>query len=113
MKVDRRFVLGAAGASIAASALGLPARAAAAAGLKLGAPSEFSFDGLAAEARARAAHPYRPPPALPQSVIERIDYDAWGRIRFNTDYALFRDGPGAYPATFFHVGKFFATPVRM
>jgi periplasmic glucans biosynthesis protein len=113
VKFDRRFVLRAAGASLAASALGLPARAAAAAGLRLGEPSEFSFDGLTAEARARAAHAYKPPPALPQSVIERIDYDAWGRIKFNTDYALFRDGPGVYPVTFFHVGRYFATPVRM
>ncbi len=113
MMFDRRFVLRAAGASIAASALGLPARAAAAAGLRLGAPAQFSFDALTAEARARAARPYQAPPPLPHSVVERIDYDAWGKIKFNTDYALFRDGPGAYPVTFFHVGKYFATPARM
>jgi periplasmic glucans biosynthesis protein len=115
MKFDRRFVLSGAAASIAASALGLPPRAATAAatGLKLGAAVQFSFDALTAEARARAAQPYKPAPPLPQSIVQRIDYDAWGKIKFNTEFALFRDGPGAYPVTFFHVGKYFAAPVHM
>ena len=66
-------------------------------------------------ARALAAQPAgaSPSPALPAAVLERIDYDAHGRIRFRPDHALFRDGPGAYPVTFFHLGRFFPTPVRM
>ena len=30
-------------------------------------------------------------------MLERIDYDAHGKIKFNTDDALFGDGPGALP----------------
>jgi glucans biosynthesis protein len=112
--VDRRSVLAAAGASLALSALGLPHRAdAASAGLKLGPPQPFSFDALAQEAKALASRPYVRDHSLPQQVLDRIDYDAHGKIRFNTDYALFRDGPGPFPVTFFHLGHFFQTPVRM
>ena len=50
---------------------------------------------------------------MPQEVLDRIDYEAHGKIKFNTDYALFRDGPGVFPVTFFHLGKFFRTPVHM
>jgi len=46
-------------------------------------------------------------------VLNRLDYEALGRIRFDPEAALFRDGPGAYPVTFFHLGRFFPTPVRM
>jgi glucans biosynthesis protein len=98
---------------MAASWLGLPAWAAGAAGLKLGQPQPFSFDGFIKEAQARARRPYVHESSLPQAVLERIDYEAHGKIRFNTDYALFRDGPGAFPVTFFHLGRYFRTPVHM
>ncbi|RXU00060.1 hypothetical protein B1F69_05680, partial [Pseudomonas syringae] len=29
------------------------------------------------------------------------------------DYALFAKGPGQFPVTFFHPGKFFPKPVRL
>jgi periplasmic glucans biosynthesis protein len=111
--INRRYVLAAASASIALSTLGLPSRAIAAAGLKLGKPQPFSFDALTKEMQARAAHPYEPPSSLPQDVLDSIDYEAHGKIKFDTDYALFRDGPGEFPVTFFHLGKFFRTPVHM
>jgi periplasmic glucans biosynthesis protein len=111
--IDRRSVLAAAGASIAISALGLPGRALAAANLKLGQAQPFSFDELTKEMQARAAHPYVPSNPLPQAVLDRIDYEAHGKIKFNTDYALFHDGPGVFPVTFFHLGHFFPTPVHM
>jgi len=81
--------------------------------LKLGMASPFSFDGLADEARTLASRPYVPGPALPREVLAQIDYDALGKIHFNTDYALFHDGPGQFPVTFFHLGEFFRTPVHM
>jgi periplasmic glucans biosynthesis protein len=109
---DRRSLLKGAGAALAAAALGLSRRAFAAS-LKLGPPQDFSFEGLAQEAAARAAHPYERPAPLPAQILDRIDYDAWGKIKFNTDYALFGDGPGLYPVTFFHLGHFFPTPVHM
>jgi glucans biosynthesis protein len=46
-------------------------------------------------------------------VLTRIDYDAHGKIRFKTENALWADGPGAYPVTFFHLGRFFQKPVHM
>ena len=95
------------------SAVGLPTRAAATSGLKLGPAQPFSFAGLIKEAQARAARPYSHESSLPQNVLQRIDYEAHGKIHFNTDYALFRDGPGAFPVTFFHLGRYFRTPVHM
>jgi glucans biosynthesis protein len=111
--IDRRSVLAAAGASIAISALGIPARASNTAGLKLGKPEPFSFDSLTQEMRSRAAHPYARAKPLPREILDRIDYEAHGKIKFNSDYALFRDGPGVFPVTFFHLGHFFPNPVRM
>jgi glucans biosynthesis protein len=110
---DRRSVLLGAGASILASGIGLRTSALAASGLKLGAPAPFSFEGLTREAEALAARAYLAATPLPQAVLDRIDYDAWGKIHYRADCALFRDGPGAYPVTFFHLGHFFQTPVRM
>jgi len=111
---DRRSMLGGTVAAITAAALELPGAALAGAGLKLGSEAvPFSFDALTAEARGRAARPYQPPAALPQQLIERIDYEAHGKIKFNTAYALFRDGPGEYPVTFFHLGRYFPRPVHM
>ena len=98
---------------MALSALGLAPRAFAASGLKLGKPQPFSFDALSKEMQGRAAHPYARENSLPQQVLDNIDYEAHGKIKFNTDYALFRDGPGIFPVTFFHLGKFFRTPVHM
>jgi periplasmic glucans biosynthesis protein len=46
-------------------------------------------------------------------VLERIDYDAHGKIRYRTDDALWAEGPSDYPVTFFHLGRYFQTPVRM
>jgi periplasmic glucans biosynthesis protein len=109
---NRRSVLKGVGASLAASALSVPA-APAASGLRLGPPAAFSFDALAREAETRAARAYEIAKPLPQAVLDRIDYDAWGSIKFKPDYALFRDGPGLYPVTFFHLGHFFQTPVHM
>jgi periplasmic glucans biosynthesis protein len=111
--IDRRSVLAAASASLALSALGLPAKVFAASGLKLGKPQPFSFEALTREMRARASRPYQRESSLPEEVLDRIDYEAHGKLKFNTDYALFRDGPGLFPVTFFHLGKFFRTPVHM
>lgn len=60
-----------------------------------------------------AAQPYAPAWLLPNEVLDRIDYDAHGKIHFNTNYALFGEGPGRFPATFFHLGQFFRVPVQL
>jgi glucans biosynthesis protein len=45
--------------------------------------------------------------------VKRIDYEAHGKIRFKTDHALFAQGVGTYPVTFFHLGMFFQKSVKM
>lgn len=111
--LDRRSFLAAGGAAAALAALGLPEEALAANGLKLSQPSPFSFDRLVAQARRLAGQPYAAAAPLAPEVLEKIDYDAHGKIKFDPANALFRDGPGAFPVTFFHLGRFFQTPVRM
>lgn len=110
---DRRFVIAAGGLSLLGATLARSPRALAAAGLKLGQLQPFSYDGLVKEAQTSAGRAYQSGTPLPAEVLNRIDYDAWGKIRFDTNVALFRDGPGLYPVTFFHLGLYFQTPVRM
>ena len=117
--IDRRSVLT---AMAAASALGLlhaaitPAlaqTAAAGAGLKLADPKPFSFDILKQTAKDMAAQPYKPPMLPANDIVRQLNYEEWGKITFNTDEALFANGPGEFPVTFFHLGMFFAKSVDM
>jgi glucans biosynthesis protein len=109
---DRRSVLN---AIVASSALGLagagPAPLQAQPGLQLGPPVAFSFERLKALALRKVREPYAAPPVPSPDVLNRIDYEAWGRITFDTDHALFRDS--RYPITFFHLGRFFERPVEI
>ncbi|HUO54916.1 MAG TPA: glucan biosynthesis protein D [Rhodoblastus sp.] len=97
--------------ALAAGMAGAGAPARAGAGLKFGEPAPFSFDALKAQAQARAGEPYAAPAPPAPKWLERIDYDAWGGIRFKESFALFAEGPNPFPATFFHLGKFFEKPV--
>jgi glucans biosynthesis protein len=81
--------------------------------LKFGAKAPFSFDILKDEARRLAAAPYASPLSTGAEIASRIDYDAWGRITFDTDYALFGEGQGRFPVTFFHLGKYFQRGIEM
>ena len=110
--IDRRSLMrGAAAAALGASAYPRPSLARE--GLRYGAAVPFSFEALKERARALAAAPYAPPPRPAPDVLQRIDYDAHGRIRFDTGRALWADGPSLYPVTFFHLGRYFQQPVRM
>src|SRR5262249_39075390 len=91
--------------------LAFPARAAG--GLVLGAGTPFSFDWLKERARMLAAQPYVPPPRPAPDIVEQIDYAAHGMLRYKPDHALFAEGPGPFPVTFFHLGKYFQKSVRM
>jgi len=93
--------------------MAIKAPSVAASKVDLARPAPFSFDGLTREVQARAASAYVAPAPLPQAILDRIDYEALGKIHFDPACALFRDGPGLYPVTFFHVGKFAPTVVRM
>jgi glucans biosynthesis protein len=78
-------------------------------GLKFGPAAPFSFDRLRALARRKAAAPYLP--SRPVEGASAIDYDAWGKIKFDSDKALFAAGP--LPVTFFHLGKYFQKPMAV
>ncbi len=92
---------------VAAPAFAKPER------LQLGEPKPFTFDALIERAQklstAAYVEPYRPAPDL----VKRIDYEAHGKLRFKTDNALFAEGAGVYPATFFHLGQLFQKSVKM
>lgn len=111
--MSRRDLLTAGTAAAALAAFGLPTSAAAAGQLKLGSENGFSFDALVEKARTLAGKPYVAPLSPPRAILEQIDYQAHGQIKFGTDRALFAEGPGPFPVTFFHLGKYFQLPVRM
>ncbi|GGC63569.1 glucan biosynthesis protein [Chelatococcus reniformis] len=111
--MDRRLFLAASAATAAMASTGFAPEALAASDLKLGPAVDFSFEALKTRVRAMAAQPYRPAPSPDPAVLNQIDYDAHGKIKFNPDYALFADGPGQFPVTFFHLGQWFQKPVRM
>lgn len=113
--LSRRSFLRSASLAALGGAFGgmMPALAAANAGLRFGPAQPFSFDALIERAAGMARAPYTPPPKALPEIVEQIDYDAWGKIRYRPDDALFAEGPEVYPATFFHVGYFFPKSVKM
>ncbi|HKB58541.1 MAG TPA: glucan biosynthesis protein D [Gallionellaceae bacterium] len=109
---DRREFVATAAALLAALAAGA-ALPAAAGPLRFSSAKKFSFDALRQRAREMALMPYNPPPQPPGAVLDKIDYDAHGKLHFRTDDALFANGPGRYPITFFAMGRYSRSPVRM
>ncbi len=112
---DRRAVLRAAAAIGLEAGLGASGLRAALAqgGLKLGPARPFSYDWLKATARRMAAGPYVGPQRPAPDIVGKINYEAWGQISFAMDHALYADGPGRFPVSFFHLGMFFQKAVEM
>ena len=112
-QVDRRTILKGA----AAAAVSLTASEAGAVswvdGLTLGEPTAFSYDLFKAKARALAQAPYAGPPRPMPDVVQKINYEEWGKIKFRDDHAVFAEGPGRFPLTFFHLGVFFQKAVEI
>ena len=111
--IDRRSVLKAIAAS---TALGLVAGGgskalAAQENLRLGKPFAFNFDSLKDMARRMVGEAYVGPAHPAPDIVKKIDYDAWGKITYNTDHALLADE--RFPVTFFHLGMFFQKSVDM
>jgi glucans biosynthesis protein len=77
------------------------------AGPKLGPEQPFSFDLLKQMAKERASKPYVAPPQPAPEIVDKLDYDAWGKIRYKNEAAVYANGPEPFPVTFFHLGKFF------
>ena len=111
--LDRRTVLKGAAASAAAMTPLAEALGAQSDGLQFDAAVPFTYELFKAQARDRAHAPYAPPPRPAQEVLQKINYEEWGKIRYRDDYALFANGPGRFPVTFFHLGLFFQKAVRM
>jgi glucans biosynthesis protein len=111
--LDRRTVLkGAAAAAVALGSIG-EGEAASLSGLRFDEPAAFSYDLLKALGREKAQAPYAPPPHPAPEVLQKINYEEWGKVRYRSDHALFADGPGPFPVTFFHLGLFFQKAVDM
>jgi len=105
--------LSSATASAALAALGIPPAALAANRIKLGNAAPFSFETLIAQVRSTAQSPYKAQNKPPAEILDKIDYEAHGKIKFDTNAALFANGPGQFPVTFFHLGRYFQAPVHM
>jgi glucans biosynthesis protein len=84
-----------------------------AAGVRFGPARPFTFDALKDRARALAATAHVPPPRPAPAITARIDYATHGQIKFDTGSALWAEGPGEYPVTFFHLGALFPKSVKM
>ncbi|MBY4897818.1 glucan biosynthesis protein D [Cupriavidus sp. AU9028] len=111
--MTRRTVLVSAATSAALAGLGISPAALATGRIRLRKGQPFSHDALIQRAREMASRAYVAPPTAPAEILEKIDYDAHGKIRYRTDEALFANGPGQFPVTFFHLGTYFRVPVRM
>jgi len=111
--LDRRAVL----KGVAASAFSLgvvgDAVAAPSEALQFDDPKPFSFELLKAMARERAHAPYVAPARPSPEIVSKINYEEWGKIRFKMDDALFAEGPGRFPISFFHLGLYFQKSVEM
>ena len=111
--LDRRTLLKGAAASAAAMNPLAEAFGAEPDGLQFNPPVPFTYDLFKTQARDRARGPYAPPPRPAPEIVQKINYEEWGKIRYRDDFALFANGPGQFPVTFFHLGLFFQKSVRM
>lgn len=72
----------------------------------------FDFDSVVAIARERAAEPYEAPRATVPDRLGAADYDAYRKLRFRSDRALWRE-EGPFEVQFFHLGFLFRSPIRI
>ena len=107
---DRRSVVKTAAAFVLTATVAKKGFAADA--MKLGPAVPFSFDSLKAMAQRMAGEPYAGPARPSPDIVAKINYEAWGKIKFDTVHALFADGPGRFPVSFFHLGMFFQKAVE-
>ncbi len=112
--VDRRTVLK--GVAASAAAIGPDRRGA---GARAGQPavrgrrSPFpTISSRPRRANARTGPTSRRRGRCPRS-CQRINYEEWGKIKYRDAFALFANGPGPFPITFFHLGLFFQKAVGM
>jgi glucans biosynthesis protein len=81
--------------------------------LRFGPAEPFSFEVLKERARQASTKPFRQPVLPRPDIVSNIDYDAWGAIHFRPENALWADGKGGFPVTFFHLGQWFPRTVSI
>lgn len=68
------------------------------------ATAQALFDWVAGRARARSTAPYQPPDETLPGALARLDYDAYGQIRYRPELALWR-GETPFEVQLFHRGS--------
>ena len=94
--VDRRTLLKGAAASAAGLAAVVDFEAEAAEGLRFAEPVAFSFEGLKARARDMARTPYVGPARPAPQVVQKINYEEWGKITLPHGPCAVRRWPGPF-----------------
>jgi periplasmic glucans biosynthesis protein len=74
---------------------------------------EYSFEALIARAKFQAAGEYKQAVSPASAILERIDYDAYQKIRYAKDQTLSLDRDGRFPLQLFHLGQSFREPVKV
>ncbi|MGD9862808.1 MAG: glucan biosynthesis protein [Pseudodonghicola sp.] len=113
---DRRAVLAAAlgaGAFCFLPEFARAQSAAVASGIALGPAEPFSFDHLREMARGLSRQAFAQEPSPDAAILEQIDFDAHGQIRFRRDRALWGESPADNPVQFFFPGRYFPLPVHV
>ena len=109
--VNRREVAG--GAMALAALLAMPAQTRRALAANQVAGKPFSYGELIGRAAEMAGRAYTAPARPNPEVVQQIDYEAHGKIKFRAQDGPHADRNGAYPVTFFHLGQFFGKAVHM
>src|SRR5262249_42779922 len=65
----------------------------------------FSFEQLKQQAKALAGQPYRTPAGPPADLVQAMDYDAFGSVRYRASAALWGEAPGDQGVRFFPLGR--------
>jgi glucans biosynthesis protein len=73
----------------------------------------FDYDAVKEHAKALAAAPYRVPARELPGELRNLGWDRYQAIRFRPPYALWANAPARFRIEFFHLGLYYATPVRL
>jgi glucans biosynthesis protein len=81
--------------------------------IPLGSELPFSFELVKERASGLARTPWQETPSPYADILERIDYDAYQKIKIRPESTLWQGGSGPYPVQLFHLGRLFKLPVRV
>lgn len=113
--LQRRQLMTALGSLGAVAAIGFPnlGFATGSALIPLSEPEQYNLESLIAAARSLSRRPWTPPPRVAAEVLEKVDYDAYQRIRFREAAAVSTGPGGAWPLAPFHLHRFADLPVAI